>query len=94
MAAPVKASDDLLQLSNPFADAFNQPQPVNTTPFMQPNNIWMANGNGNGFDLDRGRVIYGSCSFFSAAPEPCCLERGFRVGEQFRVRFWQRGNEK
>ncbi|XP_063919826.1 phosphatidylinositol-binding clathrin assembly protein LAP-like [Zophobas morio] len=45
VAAPVKASDDLLQLSNPFADAFNQPQPVNTTPFMQPNNIWMANGN-------------------------------------------------
>lgn len=45
-AASLKASDDLLQLSNPFADAFAQPQPVNTTPFMQPNNIWMANGNG------------------------------------------------
>ncbi|XP_068901957.1 phosphatidylinositol-binding clathrin assembly protein LAP-like isoform X2 [Tenebrio molitor] len=43
-AAP-RASDDLLQLSNPFADAFAQPQPVNTGPFMQPNNIWMANGN-------------------------------------------------
>ncbi|XP_068901969.1 phosphatidylinositol-binding clathrin assembly protein LAP-like isoform X4 [Tenebrio molitor] len=48
-AAP-RASDDLLQLSNPFADAFAQPQPVNTGPFMQPNNIWMANGNDTGFD--------------------------------------------
>ncbi|XP_044269797.1 phosphatidylinositol-binding clathrin assembly protein LAP-like isoform X1 [Tribolium madens] len=45
ISAPARTSDDLLQLSNPFADAFAQPQPVNTAPFIQPNNIWMANGN-------------------------------------------------
>lgn len=47
----LKASDDLLQLSNPFSDAFSQPQPVtNHSPFLPPqqNNIWVANGNGYG----------------------------------------------
>ncbi|XP_072379123.1 phosphatidylinositol-binding clathrin assembly protein LAP-like [Diabrotica undecimpunctata] len=42
----LKASDDLLQLSNPFSDAFS---PSNTNAFApqipQQNNIWMANGN-------------------------------------------------
>lgn len=49
-AAPgaLRAADDLLQLSNPFADAFAQPQTVvNPAPYNMPtNNIWMANGNG------------------------------------------------
>ncbi|KAJ8936564.1 hypothetical protein NQ318_016649 [Aromia moschata] len=57
---PPKASDDLLQLSNPFSDAFAQPQPVvnNHSPFLPPqNNIWMTNGNG-----------FGAVSPVSAAP--------------------------
>ncbi|CAH1110244.1 unnamed protein product [Psylliodes chrysocephalus] len=42
-----RASDDLLQLSNPFADAFT-PQPTsNANSFInQQNNVWMPNRNG------------------------------------------------
>ncbi|KAG5899492.1 hypothetical protein JTB14_015202 [Gonioctena quinquepunctata] len=51
-APSARASEDLLQLSNPFADAFTQPMPVANNPaaFIQPqqNNLWMANGNGFG----------------------------------------------
>lgn len=45
-----KASDDLLQLSNPFSDAFAQPISQNVNAFLPPqqNNVWMANGNGFG----------------------------------------------
>ncbi|KAJ8967833.1 hypothetical protein NQ317_005867 [Molorchus minor] len=49
--AALKASDDLLQLSNPFADALAAPPPVanNQSHFLpQQNNIWMTNGNGFG----------------------------------------------
>ncbi|XP_074038002.1 phosphatidylinositol-binding clathrin assembly protein LAP isoform X2 [Leptinotarsa decemlineata] len=49
---PVRVSDDLLQMSNPFSDAFSQPLPItsNQPMFIPPhqNNIWMANGNGFG----------------------------------------------
>ncbi|XP_057663950.1 phosphatidylinositol-binding clathrin assembly protein LAP-like isoform X1 [Diorhabda carinulata] len=43
-----KASDDLLQLSNPFSDAFAQPIPQNLNAFLPPqqNNLWLTNGNG------------------------------------------------
>ncbi|XP_065161583.1 phosphatidylinositol-binding clathrin assembly protein LAP-like isoform X3 [Atheta coriaria] len=47
-----RPSDDLLQLNNPFADAFAQPANAFAAPqlpmIQQPNNInaWMANGNG------------------------------------------------
>lgn len=37
-----KASEDLLQLGNPFVDAF---APVNPPVATQPNNLWLANGN-------------------------------------------------
>ncbi|XP_076272855.1 phosphatidylinositol-binding clathrin assembly protein LAP-like isoform X2 [Rhynchophorus ferrugineus] len=48
-----KASDDLLQLSNPFADAFAQPPSLTTSsmpPFavQQQTSAWVANGNGYG----------------------------------------------
>ncbi|KAF2903215.1 hypothetical protein ILUMI_02972 [Ignelater luminosus] len=40
-----KASEDLLQLGNPFVDAF---APVNPPVATQPNNLWLANGNSYG----------------------------------------------
>lgn len=42
--AQKKASEDLLQLGNPFADIYTQP----TSPavYTQPSNIWMSNTNG------------------------------------------------
>ncbi|KAF7268577.1 hypothetical protein GWI33_018328 [Rhynchophorus ferrugineus] len=48
-----RASDDLLQLSNPFADAFAQPPSLTTSsmpPFavQQQTSAWVANGNGYG----------------------------------------------
>ncbi|XP_076272860.1 phosphatidylinositol-binding clathrin assembly protein LAP-like isoform X6 [Rhynchophorus ferrugineus] len=48
-----KASDDLLQLSNPFADAFAQPPSLTTSsmpPFavQQQTSAWVANGNASG----------------------------------------------
>lgn len=48
---PVKASDDLLQLSNPFADIFTQPPPASSVPNNQFNpvvNAWVINGNASG----------------------------------------------
>lgn len=43
-----KASDDLLQLGNPFADMFTQPAaPALVTTFansVSNNNMWMTNG--------------------------------------------------
>ncbi|CAG9853872.1 unnamed protein product [Phyllotreta striolata] len=46
--AHVKASDDLLQLSNPFADAFapQQASNANANAFANQQNVWMANRNG------------------------------------------------
>ncbi|KAJ8925125.1 hypothetical protein NQ315_001307 [Exocentrus adspersus] len=48
---PPKASDDLLQLSNPFADAFAQRQQP-ASPFLPPAQqqpaVWMSNANGYG----------------------------------------------
>lgn len=45
--APAKASDDLLQLGNPFADMFSAP-PAAAAAAPAPvaaNNLWMSNGN-------------------------------------------------
>lgn len=40
-----KASDDLLQLGNPFADMFGSPAPPqNSAPPAGGNNMWMGNG--------------------------------------------------
>ncbi|XP_062564217.1 phosphatidylinositol-binding clathrin assembly protein LAP isoform X5 [Armigeres subalbatus] len=41
-----KASDDLLQLGNPFADMFGGPQPASVAPAATTtaNNMWMSNG--------------------------------------------------
>lgn len=43
-----KASDDLLQLGNPFADMFGSPAPPgasqNSAPSAGGNNMWMGNG--------------------------------------------------
>ncbi|KAK5642691.1 hypothetical protein RI129_008858 [Pyrocoelia pectoralis] len=39
-----KASDDLLQLGNPFMDAFTSPAP----PTPQPTNLWLTNGTNYG----------------------------------------------
>lgn len=46
---PTKASDDLLQLNNPFADVFAQPTVPAAVPAAVPmqSNIWLTNGNGN-----------------------------------------------
>lgn len=43
-----KASDDLLQLGNPFADMFGAPQPAAAPNSVPPtaNNMWMGNSNG------------------------------------------------
>ncbi|GLV35029.1 like-AP180 [Carabus blaptoides fortunei] len=43
-----KASDDLLQLNNPFADVFAQPTVPAVVPSAVPmqSNIWLTNGNG------------------------------------------------
>lgn len=38
-----KASDDLLQLGNPFADMFATPAPA-AAPTVPGNNMWMGNG--------------------------------------------------
>lgn len=44
--APGKASDDLLQLGNPFADMFGSgPAAV---PAAAPNQMWMGNGGATG----------------------------------------------
>ncbi|XP_058465926.1 uncharacterized protein LOC131439201 [Malaya genurostris] len=41
----IKASDDLLQLGNPFADMFGAPQnPVISTSAVTINNMWIGNG--------------------------------------------------
>lgn len=42
--AASKASDDLLQLGNPFADMFSAPAPA---PAAANNNLWMNNGKQN-----------------------------------------------
>ncbi len=41
-----KASDDLLQLGNPFADMFGSPAPpsASAAPPTGGNNMWMGNG--------------------------------------------------
>lgn len=49
--AAKKASEDLLQLGNPFTDVYTQP--VNPPIFAQPPNIWMANTNGKTVDESR-----------------------------------------
>ncbi|KRT86356.1 hypothetical protein AMK59_2013 [Oryctes borbonicus] len=41
-----KASDDLLQLGNPFADAFATPTPAQNL-YQQPTNPWLSNGFSN-----------------------------------------------
>ncbi|CAG9819361.1 unnamed protein product [Phaedon cochleariae] len=46
--AQTRASDDLLQLSNPFAEAFAQPPAPSASAFMTQQSVWMANGNGFG----------------------------------------------
>lgn len=45
---PTKASDDLLQLGNPFADMFGVSQPAAGTHSVTTtaNNMWMRNSNG------------------------------------------------
>ena len=44
-----KASDDLLQLGNPFADMFGStPAPVAAAPNPMANQMWMSNGSGAG----------------------------------------------
>lgn len=43
-----KASDDLLQLGNPFADMFG-PAPAAAAPAPAGNNMWMGNGNIDAF---------------------------------------------
>ncbi|XP_019870190.1 phosphatidylinositol-binding clathrin assembly protein LAP isoform X2 [Aethina tumida] len=45
-SASPRASDDLLQLANPFADAFAQQPAKPQVPQQNYTNIWMANGNG------------------------------------------------
>nr|CAI5836927.1 unnamed protein product [Callosobruchus analis] len=71
-----KASDDLLQLSNPFADAFSQPHLANTivannaaSPFMSPppqqNNAWITNGNGFGNTPTASNPVITNGSFVS-----------------------------
>ncbi|KAK9743515.1 GAF domain [Popillia japonica] len=45
-AAQPKTSDDLLQLGNPFADAFSAPTPVQSL-YQQPANPWLSNGYSN-----------------------------------------------
>lgn len=47
-----KASDDLLQLGNPFADMFGSPAPPgasNSVPPASGNNMWMGNGSYDSF---------------------------------------------
>lgn len=64
----LKASDDLLQLSNPFSDAFSQPPAVNQqpSPFLPPQqNIWMANGNGYGATTPASNPVISNGSFVS-----------------------------
>ena len=39
-----KASDDLLQLGNPFADMFGSPAPAAAPAPAAGNNMWMNNG--------------------------------------------------
>lgn len=51
-AVAIKASDDLLQLNNPFADVFGA-QPVAAVPLQ--NNMWMTNGNGTKNILTMGQ---------------------------------------
>lgn len=53
-----KASDDLLQLGNPFADMFASPAPSavqNSAPPAAGNNMWM----GNGIDLMIISMLFG-----------------------------------
>ncbi|XP_053666353.1 phosphatidylinositol-binding clathrin assembly protein LAP [Anopheles marshallii] len=76
-AASSKASDDLLQLGNPFADVFATPAPVastvpvgNTNAFAAPN-TWMGNGGFNGSMTTAavpgmaGQAVQGSDTFVS-----------------------------
>ncbi|XP_030768151.1 phosphatidylinositol-binding clathrin assembly protein LAP isoform X2 [Sitophilus oryzae] len=58
-----KASDDLLQLSNPFADAFAQPPALAVAPSYtvpQQTSAWIVNGNGYGVQQTNSVVPNGA----------------------------------
>uniref|UniRef100_A0AAR5PZC3 ENTH domain-containing protein n=1 Tax=Dendroctonus ponderosae TaxID=77166 RepID=A0AAR5PZC3_DENPD len=66
-AASIKASDDLLQLSNPFVDPFNQPAPASNNFSMQQQltSAWVVNGNGYDVQPTRTNPIVSNGGFVS-----------------------------
>ncbi|XP_055699060.1 phosphatidylinositol-binding clathrin assembly protein LAP isoform X20 [Phlebotomus papatasi] len=90
--APSKASDDLLQLGNPFADIFAAPPAAGAAPVVpglaqqQPaGNMWMSNGfNGTaGAAPQQGNTFVSDSNFSSVfgSTEPAALDNPFMMGE-------------
>ncbi|XP_055691007.1 phosphatidylinositol-binding clathrin assembly protein LAP isoform X16 [Lutzomyia longipalpis] len=91
-SGPTKASDDLLQLGNPFADIFSAPPAAGTAAPVAPGipqqapagNMWMSNGfNGTAAAAaPQGGNTFVSDSNFSSvfgSTEPAALENPFGV---------------
>ncbi|XP_055699056.1 phosphatidylinositol-binding clathrin assembly protein LAP isoform X16 [Phlebotomus papatasi] len=91
--APSKASDDLLQLGNPFADIFAAPPAAGAAPVVpglaqqQPaGNMWMSNGfNGTaGAAPQQGNTFVSDSNFssvFGSTEPAAALDNPFMMGE-------------